>query len=104
MAEHHPRPKASHHPLILQSGEFYHKHSFGPETVNRGAVLLECEWHGGTFESGMLLGGCFHSGVFCDGFFSGAVFWEGEWESGTWWCGYDRRGRYRPRGDHPPFD
>ncbi len=104
MAEARPHRDTPTHPVILQPGEFYHKHAFGPETINRGAVLLECEWHGGRFESGMLLGGFFRSGTFCDGFFSGAVFWEGQWLGGTWWCGFDRRGVYRPRTDHPPHD
>lgn len=87
---------------ILQPGEFYHKQRFDQHTVNRGAVLLECEWDGGLFESGMMLGGMFRSGEFRDGIFSGAVFWDGVWQAGTWLCGFDRQGYYRPRTDHPP--
>jgi hypothetical protein len=86
----------------LRPGEFYVKKRFGPRAVNRGAVLLECEWSGGVFESGMMLGGLFRSGEFRGGTFSGAVFWDGFWLGGTWHCGYDRRGRYRPRTDRPP--
>jgi hypothetical protein len=88
--------------LVLREGELYHQRRFGPETVNRGAVLLECEWDGGVFESGALVSGLFRSGEMRGGSLLGAVFWEGTWTGGTWERGYDRRGRYRPRGDHPP--
>jgi hypothetical protein len=90
-------------PVILQAGEFYHKERFGSETVNRGAVLLECEWDGGAFESGVMLGGLFRSGEFRGGTFWGGVFWEGRWQGGTWESGFDREGRYRPRTDVPDY-
>ena len=47
---------------ILGPGEFYYKENFGPGTVCRGAVLLECEWDGGVVESGALMGVVFRSG------------------------------------------
>lgn len=87
---------------VLTEGEFYHKVGFDAQTINRGAVLLECEWDGGVFESGVMLGGIFRSGRFCGGTFWGGVFLEGAWEEGVWECGFDRRGRYRPRTDRPP--
>ncbi|HSR53334.1 MAG TPA: hypothetical protein VLV83_21115 [Acidobacteriota bacterium] len=87
---------------VLEEGDFYHKQRFGPDTVNRGAVLLECEWDGGDFESGVMLGGFFRKGRFLGGVFWGGVFWEGEWRQGRWECGFDRQGRYRPRTDAPP--
>ncbi len=94
---------ASHgRPRILRAGEFYHKESFGPEVVNRGAVLLECEWDGGVFESGIMLGGMFRRGRFQGGTFWGGVFWDGQWDDGVWECGFDRTGRYRPRTEQPP--
>lgn len=89
-------------PLVLKEGEFYHKKKFGPQTINRGAVLLECEWDGGIFERGIMMGGIFRSGQFRDGTFWGGVFWDGEWHHGKWESGFDRNGRYRPRTDHPP--
>ena len=52
---------------ILGPGEFYYKESFGPGTVCRGAVLLECEWDGGVVESGALMGVVFRSGGQCEG-------------------------------------
>ena len=87
---------------VLQKGEFYHKQTFGPEIINRGAVLLECEWNGGIVESGILMGCFFRSGQFRGGSFWGGVFWDGEWIDGVWENGFDRSGRYRPRTDHPP--
>jgi hypothetical protein len=63
--------------VVLAQGEFHHKRRFGPETVNRGAVLLECEWDGGVFESGIMMGGIFRSGEFRGGTFWGGVFWDG---------------------------
>lgn len=89
---------------VLGPGQFFQKESFGPDTVNRGAVLMECEWDGGLFESGIMMGGIFRGGQFRDGRFWGGVFWEGEWLSGVWECGFDRTGRYHPRTDHPPFE
>jgi hypothetical protein len=90
-------------PKILQAGEFFHKERFGPETVNRGAVLLECEWDGGVFESGVMLGGLFRDGEFRGGTFWGGIFWAGRWRGGTWESGFDREGRYRPRTDAPEY-
>jgi len=88
--------------IVLHEGEFHHKRRFGPETVNRGAVLLECEWDGGVFESGIMMGGLFRAGEFRGGTFWGGVFWDGVWTGGTWEAGFDRAGRYRPRTDVPP--
>ncbi|HVG06510.1 MAG TPA: hypothetical protein VNM67_02320 [Thermoanaerobaculia bacterium] len=88
--------------LVLREGELHHLRRFGPETVNRGAVLLECEWDGGVFESGALVSGLFRSGEMRGGSLLGALFWDGTWTGGTWERGYDRLGRYRPRGDQPP--
>ena len=88
--------------LILKKGEFFHRKAFGPDTINRGAVLLECDWNGGVFESGIMMGGLFRSGRFVNGTFWGGVFWDGEWKGGVWENGFDRKGRYRPRTDHPP--
>ena len=90
--------------VVLKKGEFYRRQTFGPNTVNRGAVLLECDWDGGTFESGIMMGGLFRAGRFIDGTFWGGVFWSGEWLGGTWENGFDRQGRYRPRTDHPPHE
>lgn len=92
------------HSLVLSEGELYHQRRFGPETVNRGAVLLDCEWDGGVFESGALVSGLFRSGEFRGGTFLGGLFWDGAWTGGSWERGFDRRGRYRPRTDAPPFD
>ena len=70
--------------LVLEKGEFRHKETFGPRTVNHGAVLLECTWDGGDFESGVMLGGLFRSGTFRDGVFWGGVWLGGSWLGGTW--------------------
>lgn len=88
-------------PRILGQGEFYYKEAFGPGTVCRGAVLLECEWDGGVVESGALMGVVFRSGEFRGGTFWGGVFLGGTWKDGVWESGFDRTGRYRPRTDHP---
>lgn len=87
---------------VLAEGELYHQRRFGPGTVNRGAVLLDCEWDGGVFESGAFVSGAFRSGEFRGGTFLGGTFLDGAWTGGSWERGYDRRGRYRPRTDHPP--
>ena len=97
-----PATPGGRSPTVLAEGELHYRNRFGPATVNRGAVLLECEWDGGTFESGMMLGGIFRSGRFAGGFFSGAIFLDGEWSGGVWHGGYDATGRYRPRTDAPP--
>jgi hypothetical protein len=102
MAETRPAMAASGDDTVLGPGEFHRRVQFGPGTVNRGAVLLECEWDGGTFESGLMLGGLFRAGDVRGGSFSGVLFREGQWHGGTWLGGFDRRGRYRPRGDRPP--
>ena len=86
---------------MLRGGELRSHERFGPEAVNRGAVLWECEWDGGIFESGVMLGGVFRSGTF-----RGGVFWAGLWKGGTWsgglWHnGFGEDGRYRPRGAFP---
>ncbi len=90
--------------MILKSGEFHHKRSFGVETRNCGAVLLECQWDGGVFEDGIFLGGIFRRGRFENGTFWGGIFWSGEWIGGVWEGGFDSSGRYRPRTAHPPFE
>lgn len=87
--------------LVLEKGELRRQEAFGPLTVNRGAVLLECTWDGGTFESGMMLGGIFRSGTFRDGVFWGGVWLSGTWTGGTWEHGFGPDGRYRPRTVHP---
>lgn len=86
----------------LAAGELYHRRRFGPGTVNRGAVLLDCEWDGGLFESGAFVSGLFRSGEFRGGTFLGGLFLDGAWSGGSWERGYDRLGRYRPRTDPPP--
>lgn len=88
-------------PRLLLDGEFHHKERFGPEAVCRGAVLLECEWDGGVFESGVMAGGVFRAGEFRGGTFYGGIFLGGRWLGGTWENGFDGDGRYRPRTDHP---
>ena len=89
---------------VLPKDAFYYKQRFDADTINRGAVLLECEWHGGRFESGLMLGGVFRSGEVWDGVFSGVAFVQGRWYAGEWLSGYDQRGVYRPRGDTPPHE
>jgi hypothetical protein len=88
--------------LVLADGELHHQRRFGPETVNRGAVLLDCEWNGGVFESGAMVSGLFRSGEMLGGTFLGGLFWDGSWTGGSWERGFDRLGRYRPRTDRPP--
>ena len=87
--------------LVLTSGELYRKRTFGQNTINRGAALLECEWNGGHFEAGLFMGGMFRSGQFLGGIFLGGIFWDGTWLDGTWEGGFDSNGRYRSRGDSP---
>jgi hypothetical protein len=86
---------------VLQPGELRLHERFGPATVNRGAVLVDCEWDGGVFESGVLLGGIFRSGSFRGGVFWAGLWKGGVWESGFWHSGFGPDGRYRPR-DLPP--
>lgn len=95
-------PGAMAQTLVLADGELHHQRRFGPETVNRGAVLLDCEWDGGVFESGAMVSGLFRSGEVRGGTFLGGLFWDGSWSGGSWERGFDRLGRYRPRTDHPP--
>jgi hypothetical protein len=90
--------------LVLAKGELHHQRRFGPDTVNRGAVLLDCEWDGGVFESGALVSGVFRSGEIRGGSVLGALFWDGTWTGGSWERGFDRQGRYRPRTDRPPHE
>jgi len=89
--------------VILNPGELHRHKRFGPATVNRGAVLFECEWDGGLFEAGLMIGGMFRSGRFAGGIFHGGIFWEGEWVSGTWEGGFDRQGLYHSRDTRPRF-
>jgi hypothetical protein len=87
--------------LILGPGRLHIRKKFGPDTVNRGAALLECEWDGGRFEAGLFSGGLFRSGEFVGGTFLGGIFWGGTWLSGTWEGGFDRNGIYHSRNDSP---
>lgn len=87
--------------LALRPGELRIHERFGPATMNRGAVLFECEWDGGVFESGVLLGGVFRSGSFQGGVFWSGLWKGGVWEGGLWHSGFGPDGRYRPR-DVPP--
>src|SRR5215471_6165907 len=84
-------------PMILEPGELHIQKRFGPDTINRGAALFECEWDGGLFESGLFVGGLFRSGQFAGGMFLGGIFWGGSWAGGTWEGGFDRTGIYRSR-------
>ncbi len=87
--------------LTLHAGEFYRGVTFGPDTVNQGAVLMSCEWNGGLFLAGSMMGGIFHDGEFRGGVFWGGIFLGGTWRSGTWWHGFDARGRFRHYGEVP---
>lgn len=93
-----PGPRA----YVLRVGEFFAHERFGPETVNRGALLFSCDWDGGVFESGVMWGGIFRSGRFRGGVFWGGWWKGGAWEGGLWHSGYGTDGRYRTRGDAPP--
>jgi hypothetical protein len=88
--------------VVLKRGEIHVRKKFGPDTVNRGAVLFECEWDGGRFEAGLFSGGMFRSGQFTGGTFLGGIFWSGAWMGGIWEGGFDRGGIYHSRGDSPP--
>jgi hypothetical protein len=86
---------------VLGPGELFAHELFGPETVNRGAVLWECAWDGGVFESGVMLGGIFRAGEFHDGVVW-ATYWRGGiWKGGFWHHGFSPDGAYRPRGAFP---
>lgn len=87
--------------LELMAGEVYQQRKFGPNTVNRGALLFSCEWDGGRFERGAFISGMFRSGEFAGGLFMGGIFWDGTWADGVWEGGFDRSGAYRPRGNSP---
>ena len=87
--------------LVLLPGEIHRHEEFGPHTVNRGAVLIECDWDGGRFESGLFMGGMFRSGDFTGGTFLGGTFLSGHWRDGTWEGGFDREGLYHSRGATP---
>ena len=86
---------------VLSKGEFRRGETFGPEAVNKGATLMDCEWNGGVFEAGIMVGGLFRSGTFRGGTIYGTVWLGGEWVDGCWESGFDQTGRYRPRTDHP---
>lgn len=88
-------------PRVLERGELYVSESFGPEVVNRGAVLHGCSWDGGVFEDGVMWGGIFRSGVFRGGVFWGGWWRGGSFERGFWHSGYGPDGLYRPRGEAP---
>lgn len=83
--------------VILKTGEFYHRTCFGPDTINCGAVLIDCQWRGGCFKDGHMLGGFFDSGTVLGGFFSGVTMLNCNWHGGTWHGGYDVAGLYKPR-------
>lgn len=87
--------------VVLREGELRSHERFGPEAVNQGAVLWECEWDGGVFESGVMLGGVFRSGTFRGGVFWSSLWKGGTWTGGFWHNGFGDDGRYRPR-DAPP--
>ena len=86
---------------VLLKGDFRRDEKFGPGTVNKGAIIMDCGWDGGVFETGIMVGGIFRSGVFRGGTLYGSVWLGGEWVGGRWECGFDQTGRYRPRTDHP---
>jgi hypothetical protein len=87
--------------LVLEPGELYRRTKFGPNAVNRGAALFECEWVGGRFEAGLFTGGMFRAGEFVGGTFLGGTFLDGTWVDGIWEGGFDRSGIYHSRGDSP---
>ncbi|HEX7614254.1 MAG TPA: hypothetical protein VF554_03150 [Thermoanaerobaculia bacterium] len=94
-------PAESARARVLSKGAFHAHQRFDADTVNRGAVLWECEWDGGVFEAGVMLGGIFRAGVFRGGV-AWAVYWKGgEWTSGLWHHGFSPDGLYRPRGAFP---
>jgi len=93
-----PAPPGS---VVLGPGEFYRRRRFGPETVNRGAVLMGCEWNGGRFEDGAMVGGVFRGGALTGGAFWGGVFLAGTFQGGSWEGGFDRTGRYHPASEIP---
>jgi hypothetical protein len=86
---------------VLGPGELHVHERFGSETICRGAVLWECDWDGGVFESGAFLGGLFRSGTFRGGVVWAAWWKGGRWEGGFWHHGFAPDGAYRPR-DAPP--
>jgi hypothetical protein len=87
--------------LILGEGELRRHETFGRDTVNHGAVLLDCTWDGGIFESGVMVGGLFRSGTFRGGVFWGGVWMGGTWKGGDWENGFGPDGQYHPRTVHP---
>jgi len=86
---------------VLSSPHNYMNMTFGADVENRGGVLLNCEWDGGRFVSGVFMGGIMRSGEFVGGIFLGGIFWGGFWRGGMWEGGFDRDGIYHPRGDDP---
>ena len=87
--------------VVLHPGEIHRQQKFGPYTVNRGAVLIECDWDGGRFEAGLFMGGMFRTGEFSGGTFLGGIFLSGRWIGGSWIGGFDREGFYHSRGATP---
>lgn len=87
--------------VVLRAGELRSHERFGPDVVNRGALLYSCEWDGGVFESGVMWGGIFRSGRFLGGVFWGAWWLGGSFEGGLWHSGFGPDGLYRPRGESP---
>jgi hypothetical protein len=89
---------------VLEPGELHVHERFGPEVVNRGALLYSCEWDGGLFEAGVMWGGIFRSGAFCGGVLWGVWWRGGSFEGGFWHSGFGPDGRYLPRGTPPRQD
>ncbi len=88
--------------LILHPGEIHHGQKFGPHTISRGAVLFDCDWNGGRFESGLFMGGMFRAGEFTGGTFLGGIFLRSaRWIDGAWEGGFDDEGLYRSRNVIP---
>jgi hypothetical protein len=87
--------------FVMAPGEVHENERFGPDVVNRGALLYSCEWDGGDFESGVMWGGIFRSGRFLGGVFWGGWWLGGTFEGGFWHSGFGSDGRYRTRDDAP---
>jgi hypothetical protein len=87
--------------VILYPGEIHRQQKYGSNAISRGAVLIDCDWDGGRFESGLFMGGVFRTGEFSGGTFLGGIFLAGMWISGTWIGGFDREGLYHSRGAIP---
>jgi hypothetical protein len=87
--------------LVLYPGEIHRQQKYGSNAISRGAVLIDCDWDGGRFESGLFMGGIFRGGEFSGGTFLGGIFLAGMWIDGVWIGGFDREGFYLSRGVSP---